>query len=39
MKKVLIGMIIDGKAGGIDKYLMNLAMCRWIFSPTASTRS
>ena len=23
MKKVLIGMIIDGKAGGIDKYLMN----------------
>lgn len=23
MKKVLIGMIIDGKAGGIDKYLLN----------------
>ena len=24
MKRVLIGPIIDGKAGGIDRYILNL---------------
>ena len=27
MEKVLVGFIMDGKSGGIDKYLLNFLRC------------